>query len=331
MVGAGAGSPLSGAKIEVAAGVDAGRSATSGTDGRYTLTGLHTGELSIRVSADGHEPQTAELTLSADTTLSFELAPTPSASAPGITVTGAVTDRDTGAGIAGAAVATVDGANARRAVAADASGHFSLAGLAPGSVTVTASAVGYSTTGQVRITTVDWTVSVQLARLSPPPAPPPLPTGTTAITFAGLTTPGAAVADYVESGYTVSPSGGWAAQLQVGQPAPEIDFAATAGTTATGEVQIRSVTGSPFYFSSLDLFSLAGSMSYTFTGTRNGTPVFRQTDTPGPWMGFRTFQGPTPAGPIDTLSIEIVGRAIACCDVTTGLDNVVLTLGPPSR
>ncbi|MBE3123251.1 MAG: carboxypeptidase regulatory-like domain-containing protein, partial [Planctomycetes bacterium] len=57
--------PLPGATVQVTAGDQAGRSTTTGSDGRYQLSGL-TGTLTVQVSAGGYANQTFTVTLTAD-------------------------------------------------------------------------------------------------------------------------------------------------------------------------------------------------------------------------------------------------------------------------
>lgn len=92
--------PIAGARIEISDGLDAGRSATTGADGRYLLAGLRPGGFSIRVTADGYESQTRSVTLVADAVADFGLRATDGP--PGRMLVGSVIDGITDGSIAGA-------------------------------------------------------------------------------------------------------------------------------------------------------------------------------------------------------------------------------------
>jgi hypothetical protein len=98
--------PIAGARVEITGSLDAGRTATTGADGRYAFSGLRPGPLSLSVSADGFEPQTRSLTLAADLVTDFSLR---SPGGPPVRVlTGSVIDGVTESSIAGATL-DIDG------------------------------------------------------------------------------------------------------------------------------------------------------------------------------------------------------------------------------
>ena len=71
-------------------GIDAGRSATTGTDGRYALAELRPGQFSIRVSAEAFDAQTRNISLTSDLVADFTLRSI--AKPPGRILTGSVVD-----------------------------------------------------------------------------------------------------------------------------------------------------------------------------------------------------------------------------------------------
>ena len=129
---AASGNPISGATVTFGGG-----STTTASDGTYSFTNLPTGALQLVASATGFQSVTQNVTVTggSSTTAKFSL-PTVSQS-PG-TVTGVVTNISTGGVIAGAVVKW-NGASAT----ADGNGVYTLANVAGGSQTFTASATGY--------------------------------------------------------------------------------------------------------------------------------------------------------------------------------------------
>jgi hypothetical protein len=149
------------------------------------------------------------------------------------------------------------------------------------------------------------------------------------IGFSGLTADGASITTYAESGFTVSPmSGDWSVRTTYGNPAPFVQFWASGGSMATGEVLVRAAR-SVFYFKSVDLYSSTTPIPYTIKGTRNSSMVFSVANTlPNTFGNFRTVANPNPADAIDTLSITVTNDAAPCCRNPMGLDTIVLTSTP---
>ena len=134
---------------------------------------------------------------------------------------------------------------------------------------------------------------------------------------------------YSESGFTVSAmSGDWSARTTYGNPAPFVQFWASGGSTAGGEILVTA-TGSAFYFKSVDLYSSTTPIPYTIKGMRNSSTVFSVANTlPNTFGNFRTVASPNAADAIDTLSITLTNAAAACCRNPMGLDTIVLTSTP---
>jgi len=130
--------PIAGATVSYSGG-----SSTTNANGQYSLAGVPPGTYSLTASATGYASQTASVTASAGaaTTQNFILSPNPG------TISGTVTDAGSTAPIAGATVSYSGGS-----ATTDGSGNYTLAGVAEGSYTLTASASGYQS--QSRTVTV---------------------------------------------------------------------------------------------------------------------------------------------------------------------------------
>jgi hypothetical protein len=135
---ASAGVALAGVTVRVA-----GQSALTDASGRFSIGGLAAGDVTLEASASGYVTQQQGVTIVAGQTVDVvvQLATVP---APGRgSVVGTVVDATTGAPISGATVA-----GAGRSVTTDSTGGFALTDLAPGTLTLTVSATGYSTRQQ---------------------------------------------------------------------------------------------------------------------------------------------------------------------------------------
>ena len=253
------------------------------------------------------------------------LASTPTTPSPPtmFSLSGQITDSETGSGVSGASISITDGPNAHVATTTDASGNYRFTGLEQSGFTVNVSASNYVSQSKGVTLTSNQTLSFQLVHL--PPAPPP-PAGTTIIGFNGLAVNGASVTSYTESGFTVLPtSGAWVAGTTYGNPAPFIQFTAPGGTTVIGEVRV-SAGGSVFSFKSVDLYASTTRIPYTLTGVRNSSTVFTVADTlPNTLGNFRTVANPNAAAVIDTLSIVLTNAASLAGSNPMGLDTIVLT------
>ena len=137
VVAGGGGQVIASARIDVSAGVNAGESATSDAEGRYTMTDLTAGEMTLQVSAAGHTPESKTITLGANQSLDFNLPPI----APErVTLSGVVSVRSTAPCPVAAVVEITSGADAGRTARVDHSGRYVLANLHTGAVTVDVSA-----------------------------------------------------------------------------------------------------------------------------------------------------------------------------------------------
>ncbi len=131
--------------------------------------------------------------------------------------------------------------------------------------------------------------------------------------------------DYREAGFTIAAaSGGWTVLTSFGHPGPFILIRRSAAEAAiAAEIRITA-GGSPFSFSSVDLYSSLTPIPYAFTGLRNANTVFTVAGTV-PWTfgAFATVVNPNSSDRIDTLLIRIT-NPVVCCDNPAGLDNIVL-------
>ncbi|MCE3261451.1 MAG: hypothetical protein K0R43_530 [Pseudoduganella sp.] len=129
------GQPVSGAVV--AAGTAA---ATTNASGAFTITNLSPGPLTVTVTAPNYRTVTANLEVVANTSYTFSPGLTPSSKpAPtSATISGKVINASTKAGIVGAIVQV-----AGQSVTSTTGGAFSVANVAPGSITIAVSAPGY--------------------------------------------------------------------------------------------------------------------------------------------------------------------------------------------
>jgi YD repeat-containing protein len=119
-------------------------SATTATDGTYSLPNLAAGRYDLKVSATGFGTalqNSIAVTAGQTSTANFSL------TAPG-TISGTVTQADGVTAISGAGVQVYVGSAAGSSATTDATGNYSIAGLNAGSYTVQANATGYVTKSQ---------------------------------------------------------------------------------------------------------------------------------------------------------------------------------------
>ncbi len=135
------GSPLSGATVSYSGG-----STATNSSGSYTLTNVPAGAIMLTASAGGYQSSTQSVTITANntTTANFSLAPS-------TVQTGSISGQvlnTSGAAISGAIISYSGGSTTTNAT-----GSYSLAGIAVGTVTLTAAATGYqSATQSVAVT-----------------------------------------------------------------------------------------------------------------------------------------------------------------------------------
>jgi thermitase len=135
---------------------DGTRSATADASGAYTLGNVPAGSYTITASGSGYASASRGVSLNAGQTLTASFAL--SALVANGSISGTVTDAQTGKAIAGATVS--DGA---RGATTDASGTYALGNVPAGSYTVTASASGYGSASRGVSVTAGQTVSGSFA------------------------------------------------------------------------------------------------------------------------------------------------------------------------
>ena len=121
-----------------------GKSATTDRSGRYTLTGVPLGSVTLNVSADGYISGSKSLMLVADQSADIALLPQRDAA----WLSGTATDGTSHAVLPNVTVAIIDGNNAGKSAVTDASGAYRMVGLRTGTATLVVSAAGYPTMKQ---------------------------------------------------------------------------------------------------------------------------------------------------------------------------------------
>ena len=157
-------------------------------------------------------------------------------------------------------------------------------------------------------------------------SPSSTPPRNVTVTFSGLNANAMPVAIYGESGFSISANpGNWVVSLTYGNPAPFIQFAAAAGNSVTGQIQVFADLHAAFRFKSVDLYSSTTRIPYTISGVRDGAVVFTVADAlPNTFGNFRTVVNPRGTDLIDTLTISLSNSSAPCCSNPMGLDNIVL-------
>jgi hypothetical protein len=150
------------------------------------------------------------------------------------------------------------------------------------------------------------------------------PATATTIAFSDFPT-ASALTTYTESGFTVSPiSGSWESNVDFGNPAPFIWFNREADDPEISAEIAVTAGGSPFTFTSADLYSSITEIPFEFSGFLNFNPVFTLAGTvPHTFGNFETVNAPS-AQIIDTLLITLSNPATDCCPNPVGIDNIVV-------
>ncbi|MFE8065496.1 carboxypeptidase-like regulatory domain-containing protein, partial [Priestia aryabhattai] len=137
-----AGTPVEGAVIEVLdSGSNVIATATSNAQGQYTINQLAPGTFRLRATAQNFQTSLLGFTIQAGQTTTQNIVLQPS---PG-TLTGTLTDAQTGNPLIAASVNVVNQAGVTIATATtNAQGQYTIASLAPGTYTVTFGQQGYA-------------------------------------------------------------------------------------------------------------------------------------------------------------------------------------------
>jgi hypothetical protein len=134
------GANLSAIQVTVVGGTQDGLTANSQSD--QVPIQLRAGDVTLRVAVSGYSPVDQHVTVAAAATITVKL------SARVVTLSGRVTDAQTGEAVSGATVTASAGTTAGRSTLADGTGMYSFAGLGLGSVTVSAERAGYTATSR---------------------------------------------------------------------------------------------------------------------------------------------------------------------------------------
>ncbi len=129
------GSPIAGASVSTQ---PATTTATTDSQGNYSISNVTPGSYTVTASASGYFPGSASVTVTAGqtSTCNVALQPVPTTG----TISGTVTEEGTGTPISGASVSTQPSTTT---VTTDGQGNYTISDVDPGSYTVTASASGY--------------------------------------------------------------------------------------------------------------------------------------------------------------------------------------------
>ena len=142
VVDSSAGQPIAGATALIQGTTNA--PSVSDASGKITFSAITAGSYTIVVSATGYTAQSLSFSLQAGTTVDLGVVKMLVAPTAGI-LKGVVKDGATGTALADVTVSVTGSANATTVTAAD--GSYSLSGLTPGAVTVSASKNGYASVG----------------------------------------------------------------------------------------------------------------------------------------------------------------------------------------
>lgn len=232
VIDAATGDPLAGANIYILHGENRGRFGSTDATGAFTLGDLKPGPFTIEVAMAGYNAVQQELTLSADSTMSFPL----SRIVPRrFVLSGRATDVGTGAPLSGAVVAILDGPDAGREASTGGDGAFNLTDVTFGGFTIRARLRGYDSVFQGVRLTGDTSLDIRMRRANESLAG----TWTGSVSYAsggGFTIPEFTMQ---HSGAIISGSGGSA--LFDGTLRDPSAIGAT--TEVTGTLTLRSSTG----------------------------------------------------------------------------------------
>lgn len=131
--------PIANALVEVYSGFNKVGFADTDINGNYTIAGLAPGSYSVVVSAQDYEAQSIGALVASNATTTINVALTPN---PG-TVTGQVTDAQTGAPLASATIVVLQNVTIITSIVTDSNGNYTIDNLAPGNYTLVANAAQY--------------------------------------------------------------------------------------------------------------------------------------------------------------------------------------------
>jgi large repetitive protein len=327
-----AGAPVSGANILTSGGANAGKTTTTNSDGRYQITLAAAGLVQLTITATGFSQAERSVTLTQEQpngTIDATLLPadTPPAA---VALTGIVT-RTTGQPIAGATItlASANAQNAGRTTTTNASGTYTLTGLAPGRVQVTFQANAFTTstvTSDLATSATPVTVTLNSALVQTNAFGPAVTIG-----FTGVATGKTSYSGHTENGFAIAATDRPWFGSAYGVPGPAIHFDTLLGSAETGNVIVTG-DGRPFAFRQVSLYSSVTKIPWAFKGLRNGTVVFQSSGTQGNTFGaFAVVTNGAANALIDRLEISVTNPLqLGSCDSPpctnpVGVDSIVVS------
>jgi acid phosphatase len=242
------GAALAGATVSFSGG-----SATTDSGGNYTLSNVPTGSVNVTASMPGFTSQSASVTVNSGATSSQNFSLTPNATSPGAMM-GQVTNRSTGAALAGAIVSFSGGSTTT-----DGGGNYKLNNVPAGVVSVTAALAGFtSQTASVPVTS--GATSTANFALAPSSTTPGAITGHVTNSANGAALAGATVG--FAGGSTTTDSSGSYTLMNVPAGTLSVTASLTGFTSQTGSVTVTSGGTSSLNFA----LTPSGSGSGTITG-----------------------------------------------------------------
>lgn len=234
-------------------------------------------------------------------------------SAATFTLKGTVTDIESRSPLT-ATVTARDATGVAKSAVTDSSGFYSIAGVASGTVVVTAEAPNYRTDTRSITLYGDTTFVFLLARLSVCPR----------IGFDNVGAQGAPFTTYTACGFTVTATtSNWTISTGYGHPAPFIQFTSDGGTTTSAEIMVTA-GGGKFTFQSVDVYSSTTPIPYVITGIADSATVFTMQNMIGNTFGnFAVVSNPNPGVQVDTLVIRLTNPPPYISN-PMGLDNIVV-------
>ncbi len=234
---------IASARVEVSEGVNQGMAVATNHEGRYELGDLSSGVFVVRVTADGFDPETRSVTLSANQTIDFLLR-RPASPGPHVirrTVSGTVSNAADESPVRAARVAVTAGPDRGLLVETDDGGRFS-AELQPGSVVLEISASGFARLERrMDISTENITVDLALEPDRPADPAGRVLTGTTVDGVSNDAIAGATVR--VDGGANVTSGTDGAFALPLGADDSFIAVSVTSASTVDRFTHLDTVAG----------------------------------------------------------------------------------------
>jgi hypothetical protein len=156
------GAPIASARVEISAGANVGKTSTTDAEGRYTLSDLAAGEMTLQASATGYTTQSSKVTVGGNQTFDFNLPVVPTLP-DRVTVSGVVSFGPSKVCLGASRVEVTAGADSGQSADVDDNGRYTLLNLHPGSITLQASAPGHTSQTKTLTLAADQTADFELA------------------------------------------------------------------------------------------------------------------------------------------------------------------------